>query len=169
MQPPLLPEEILHRVLRLARMDGLGVLWVATFFALTSAGIGDIPGAVVWLLVAGAGAVELHGVVLLREAEARGLNWLVASQLLFMLVVFAYCGMRLTHYDPTALRAALTDEMKASLVQANYNQEDFLLAVWRTTYGAMAGVTLLYKGSLAIYYSRRRTAILATTEIPESD
>ena len=154
-------------MLRLARVDGLGVLWVATFFALTSAAVGDIPGAVVWLLVAGAGAVELHGVVLLRQWEARGLNWLVGSQLLFMAVVFTYCGLRLTHYDPTALRAALTDDMKASLVQANYNQEDFLLAVWRMTYGVMAGVTLLYKGGLAFYYSRRRTAITTATEIPD--
>ena len=167
MQPPLLPEVTLHRLLRLARMDGLGVLWVATFFALTAAAVGDLMGAIAWLLVAGAGAIELHGAVLLREAEKRGLNWLVASQLLFLGVVLAYCAFRLTHYDPTALREALTDEMKATLVQSNYDQEDFLLTVWRSTYGLMAGATLIYKGGLAIYVLRRQTAVAAAVEMAE--
>ena len=169
MQPPILPEEVLHRVLRLARMDGLGVLWIATFFALTSAAGGDLTGAVAWLLLAGAGAIELHGAVLLREAEARGLNWLVSSQLLFIAVVFIYCGLRLTHYDPATLREALTDEMKASLAQANYKQEDFLLMVWRATYGLMAGATLVYKGGLAVYFLRRRAPVAAAMETDEED
>ncbi len=167
MQPPLLPEAALHRVLRLARMDGLGVLWLATFFALTAAAMGDLPGAVAWLLVAGAGAIELHGAVLLRGAEKRGLGWLIASQLLFMGAVFAYCAFRLTHYDPTALREALTQEMKATLTQANYDQEDFLLTVYRTTYGLMAGVALIYKGGLTVYFLRRQTAVAAAVEMAE--
>jgi hypothetical protein len=169
MQPPLLPSATLHRVLRIARMDGLGALWIATFFALTSAAIGDLTGAVAWLLLAGAGAIELHGAVLLREAEARGINWLVASQLLFIAVVFAYCAQRLTHYDPTALRQALNDEMKAKLAEANYDQEKFLLMVWRMTYGVMAAATLLYKGGLTVYFSRRRAAVVSAMEVVEAD
>jgi hypothetical protein len=167
MQPPLLPAEALQRALRLARMDGMGVLMLATFFALTSAALGDYPGAVVWLLVAGAGAIELHGAVLLHGAETRGLNWLVASQLMFLLVVLAYCGLRLSHYDPTAMREALTAEMKANLREANYAEEDFLRTVYLTTYSAMAGLTLLYKTGLALYFHRRRAVVaaaLATTE-----
>ena len=167
MQPPLLPEAALHRVLRLARIDGLGVLWLATFFALTAAAVGDLPGAVAWLLVAGAGAIELHGVVLLRGTEKRGLGWLIASQLLFMGAVFAYCVFRLTHYDPTTLREALTQEMKATLTQANYDQEDFLLTVYRTTYGLMAGVALIYKGGLTVYFLRRQTAVTTAVETAE--
>ena len=169
MQPPLLPEETLLRVLRLARGDGLAVLMLATFFALTAAAVGDITGAVAWLLLAGAGAGALHGVVLLRGEEARGLNWLVGSQLLFLLVVFAYCALRLTHYDPAPLRAALTNEMKATLSQANYNQEDFLLTVYRTTYGLMAGATLCYKGGLMLFFQRRRAAVTAAVETAEAD
>jgi hypothetical protein len=156
-------------VLRIARMDGLGVLWIATFFALTAAAIGDITGAVAWLLLAGAGAVELHGAVLLRQAEARGINWLVASQLLFIVVVFAYCAQRLTHYDPTSLREALNDEMKARLAAANYDEENFLLLVWRTTYGVMAGATLLCKGGLTVYFYRRRSAVASAMEVAETD
>lgn len=164
MQPPLLPAEALARVLRLARLDGMGVLMLATFFALTSAALGDFTGAVVWLLVAGAGAIELHGVVLLREAEKRGLNWLLASQFLLLLVVLGHCALRLAHYDPTAMREALTDEMKTTLAQAHYDQEDFLRTVYVTTYGALAGLTFLYKACLAFYYYRRRAAVAAALE-----
>ena len=165
MQPPLLPEETLQRVLRLARADGLGVLIVATFFALTSAAIGDFAGAVVWLLVAGAGAGELHGGVLLREAETRGLNWIVASQFLLLLVVAVHCALRLSHYDPAVMHEALTPEMKATLVQAELKEEDFLRLVYHTTYTAIAGVTLLYKGGLALYFHRRRQAVAAAMEL----
>lgn len=167
MQPPLLPEEVLARVLRLARMDGLGVLWLATFFALTAAAAGDIPGAVAWLLIAGAGAVALHGATLLRELEPRGLNWIVASQGLLLLVVLGYCAQRLAHYDPAALREALTDEMKATLAQANYDPEDFLHIVYVTTYCLMGGVALLYKATLAVYFHRRRQAVAAALAMGE--
>jgi hypothetical protein len=169
MQPPLLPEETLLRVLRLARGDGLVVLMLGTFFALTAAAVGDLTGAVAWLLLAGAGAIALHGAVLLRGAEARGLNWIVGSQLLFLLVVFAYCALRLTHYDPAPMREALTAEMKATLSQANYDQEDFLLTVYRTTYGLMAGITLFYKGGLMRYFLHRRAAVTAAVEAVEAD
>ena len=161
MQPPLLPDETLQRVLRLARADGLGVLIVATFFALTSAAIGDLTGAVVWLLVGGAGASELHGGVLLRGGEARGLSWIVASQFLLLFVVAVHCALRLSHYDATLMREALTPEMKATVAQAEIKEEDFLRLVYNTTYTAIAGVTLLYKGGLALYFHRRRQAVAA--------
>ena len=164
MQPPLLPIETLARVLRMSRLDGMGMLMIATFFALTSAAMGEIAGATVWLLVAGAGAIELHGVGLLRQAEKRGLNWLVTSQYLLLVVVLAHCALRLAHYDPTAMREALTEEMKATLAQANYDEEDFLRTVYIATYAAIAGATLIYKLSLARYYQRRRPAITAALD-----
>lgn len=164
MQPPLLPLESLIRVLRLARTDGLWALMVATFFALTSAAVGDLTGAAAWLLVAGAGAIELHGATLLREAELRGMNWLLASQFLLLFVVLAYCALRLAHYDPTAMRAAMTAETKASLVQAGYEPEEFLRTVYISTYSVMAGVAFIYKGCLARYFLRRREAVAAALE-----
>jgi len=169
MQPPLLAEEVLLRVLRLARIDGLGVLWVATFFALSSAGIRDYMGAVAWLLIAGAGAIALHGAVLLRGMESRGLSWIVAGQLLFIAVVLIYCALRVAHYDPATLREALTPEIKATLAQAKYNEEDFLLTVYRTSYALMAGATLVYKGGLAVYFHRRRTAVTSAMEVAQTD
>ena len=142
----------------------MGVLMGATFFALTSAAMGDFWGAVVWLLVAGAGAIELHGGTLLHDAEKRGLNWLLASQFLLLLVVLGYCTLRLTHPDLAAIREAMTDEMRASLREANYDEEDFLRIVYTTTYLMMGAATLLYKGALAFYFYRRRGAVAAALD-----
>ena len=164
MQPPLLPLETLARVLGTARRDGTGVLLIATFFALTAASMGNIPGATVWLLVAGTGAIELHGGALLRAGGKRGLNWLVASQYLFLLVVLAQCALRLTHYDPAPMRAAMTDEMKSTLAQANYDEEDFLRTMYMATYSGVAVAMLIYKLSLARYFRRRRAAVIAAVD-----
>src|SRR5580700_100147 len=66
MQPPKLVSEILRSVLRVARFDGVSVLVLAGFFALVSAASGDVSGAAFGLLIAAAGAIELHGMGLLR-------------------------------------------------------------------------------------------------------
>src|SRR5271165_2118927 len=96
-QPPKLVSEILRRVLRVARFDGMSVLVLAGFFALVSAASGDVSGAAFGLLIAAAGAVELHGMGLLRAADRRGMSWLVGSQLYLMSVVLGYVGYRLAN------------------------------------------------------------------------
>ncbi len=159
MQPPLLPEEILSRAQRLARWDGTGVLLLATFIALNEAAVRDVTGAGAWLIMAGSGAMALHGVQLLRGMEPRGLGWIVASQYLFLLAALGLCALRLTHVDLTDLREALTDEMKDRLAEANLAPEDFLRVVYATTYYVLGGVALLYKGGLAIYFHRRRHTV----------
>ena len=63
-QPPLLPSETLMRVLRLAKLDGMGVLLLGGLFALMAASGGEKPFAIIGLLAAGAGAIELHGAAL---------------------------------------------------------------------------------------------------------
>ena len=163
--PPLLPEFVLHRILRVAQFDGMGVLAVAGFFALASAAAGDFPGAMIGLLVAAAGAIELHGAALLREGETRGMNWLVTSQIFLLAVVLGYCAMRLANVDLTLLREAMTSEMQTMLKQAGYTEEQFLRLVYRLTYQVFAGATVLYQGGMAIYYWRRRDAVIrALTE-----
>ena len=72
-QPPLLPEVILMRVLRLARFDGMGALMLGGMFALVAASARDFPFAAIGLLAAGAGAIELHGAALLKEGQPRGM------------------------------------------------------------------------------------------------
>src|SRR5688500_10289645 len=90
-QPPLLPAETLARVVRLARFDGTGALLLGSFFAIATALVRDIPFTAIGLLAAGAGAVELHGIALLRERQARGMSWIIASQPLLLIVILGYC------------------------------------------------------------------------------
>lgn len=157
--PPLLPEETLHRVLRVARLDGISVLVIAGVFALISALASDAVGAVVGLLVAGAGAVELHGATLLEHSEPRGMKWLVSSQLFLLATVIGYCALRLLHPAIEPLRAAVTDDMKTQLEAAGWTQDEFLRVIYNTTYFAVAVVTTFYQGGMALYYFRRREAV----------
>ena len=157
--PPLLPEETLRRVLRVARLDGMSVLVIAGLFALISALAGDGLGAVVGLLVAGAGAVELHGAKYLEHGAARGMNWLVTSQLLLLATIIGYCGLRLLHPAVEPLRAAVTDDMKTQLEAAGWTQDAFIRFIYNTTYVAVAIVTFFYQGGMALYYLRRREPV----------
>lgn len=157
--PPLLPEEIYQRVLRLARFDGLSVLVIAGGFALLAASMGDYVGAAIGLLVAGAGAIELHGVTLLRHSEPRGMRWLIGSQFFLMFSVLSYCAVRLVHPELTPLRAAVTDEMRAQLEVIGWNVEQFTKLVYRLTYLAVALATIVYQGGMAFYYQRRSAAV----------
>lgn len=163
-QPPLLPEETLHRVLRVARLDGLSVAFIAGLFALFAALAGDWLGAVIGLLVAGAGAIELHGATLLVHGERRGMNWLVGSQLFLLTTVVAYCGLRLLHPGLGPLLAAVTDDMKLSLQSAGWTPERFVTFVYNTTYYAVAVVTVIYQGGMALYYFRRRAPVARALE-----
>lgn len=159
--PPLLPEEVLARVLRLARFDGLSVVVFAGSLALLAAVMGDRVGAVVGLLVAGAGAIELHGASLLSHGDKRGVDWLVRSQLLLLTAILAYCVLRLTHPDLSPLHRAVTDDMKEQLDLIGWSVDEFLRLVYKLTYGCVAFVTVLYQGGMALYYWNRRAAVAA--------
>ena len=157
--PPLLPEETLRRVLRLAQIDGICVLAVPGFFALASASLGDVTGVAVGLLIAAAGAIELHGTDLLRAGEPRGAGWLVTSQLYLMVVVVAFCAWQLGHMDLTIWRKAMTAEVRASIAQTGMTEEQFLTKTYRFGYGLIAVTTFFYQGGMALYYYRRRDAV----------
>lgn len=157
--PPFLPEETLVRVLRLSRLDGMSVLVIAGLFAVMSALAGDQLGAIVGLLVAGAGAVELHGATLLHHGEPRGLRWLVGSQLFLLATIVGYCALRLLHPAFEPLHAAMTPEMKTSLEAAGWTEDEFVGLVYQVTYAAVATVTCAYQGGMAIFYWRRRQAV----------
>jgi hypothetical protein len=167
MQPPILASEILRHVLRVARFDGLSVLFLAGFFALVSAASGDVSGAAFGLLIAAAGAVELHGMGLLRGADRRGMSWLVASQLYLLSVVLGYVGYRLANPDSDPLlkmaKSALTDEIR----QAGMDPVQFMAEFpreLRLLYMAVGGLTILYQGGMAVYYMRRRAAVEAAID-----
>jgi len=176
--PPLLSTEILKRVLRLAKLDGAGVLALAGAFAMGSAALGDYKGALIGVLIAGAGAIELHGVALLNGGESRGVNWLVGSQLYLLVTVLCYVGWRLANYDPVQMRQFAepllqNPETQAKLVEAGATPEDLLRMVrvlYNVGYAAVAVLTLIYQGGMMRYYRRRQAAItsaLAEIHPPE--
>jgi hypothetical protein len=162
--PPLLPEETLHRVLRVANFNGMSVLAVAGMLTLAVASTGNYVGAAIGLLVAAAGAFELHGAGLLRTGEPKGIQWLIASQPYLFVVVLAYCVLRLASYDPALLRAAVTDEMRVVLEERGYDEEQFLRMMYVTTYALLGIATLIYQGAMTAYYFRRRHAVVAALD-----
>lgn len=157
--PPLLPEETFARVLRMANFDGTSVLLLGGFFALLTALNGDRPFAVVGLLAAGAGALELHGVGLLRAGDRRGMVWVIASQPLLLLVILGYCVLRATHFEvpdvPESMRAAT--EIAAE--HWGLSVEDYFRRINRLTVVILAVVAVGYQGGMTLYYLRRRAAV----------
>jgi len=158
--PPLLPFETLVRVLRHARRNGTWLLVIGSVFGLLGAAAGEVPGALAWLLVAGTGALTLHGATLLAGGEPRGLRWLVGGQLFCMAFLLALCAWQFTHVDLTPLRAAVTADLRASLAQTGLTEDEFLLLSYRLTYAVVALIALLYPGGMALYYHRRRDAVV---------
>jgi hypothetical protein len=122
-KPPLLPTEIVARLLRVAHFDGGSVLVLCGVLAIASAWYGDFTGAIIGVLIAGAGAFELHGAGLIKAGEPRGLKWLIASQLYLLGTILSYVGWRLVSYDPAAVRQLLepmlhTSDLQAQLAEA---------------------------------------------------
>jgi hypothetical protein len=158
-QPPLLPAETLVRVLRLARFDGLGALVLGTLFALMAAGAHDVSFAIIGLLAAGAGALELHGASLLREGEKRGMQWLIASQPFLLLVIWCYCGLRLAHFEMPPLPEGLSELATLSAAQWNMSVEQYFRLLNTLTVAVLAVVALVYQGGLTVYYWRRQRTV----------
>jgi hypothetical protein len=167
MKPPLLPSEILRRVVRVARFDGMSILGVAGLFALISAASRDVSGAVIGLLVAAAGAIELHGAALLRAGRGNGMRWLVSSQLYLMTTMLGYVAVRISNPDISSIRPVVTAELAGQIQQAGMGVDQFLLEFLRLVYLSVAAATLLYQGGMTIYYLRRRTAVEAAVQESE--
>ena len=162
MQPPLLPATVLARLLRLARLDGAVVLAIAGTFAIASALGGNRLEVLVGVLIAGAGALELHGAGLLRAGQVRGISWLVASQLYLLVAVLAYVGLRLLSFDPTLINLIMTESLRQRYLDAGltHAQIDQVVQLsYYLTYAIVGVLTFVYQGGMAIYYYRRRDAV----------
>lgn len=166
-QPPLLPHETLVRVLRIARFDGIGALLLGGMFALSAAMAGEPPLAVIGLLGAGAGAIELHGTELLKQGDGRGMSWLIASQPFLLVVVFSYCSMRLWVLPLPPVPESLEGLFAASATQWKMTVDEYQHVLNRITVLAIAVVALGFQGWMTYYYVRRRQAVMtAVTEPP---
>ena len=160
--PPPLPSEVLARTIRLSNADGRLVLWLSGLFALFAAAGHDAIGAAAGCAAAGAGAIELHGCGLLRREELRGVDWLIRGQLLLLAAILIYTALRLTHFDVESLRERITPEIDDKISQVGMTRDQFLDAcrtLYQIFYALVGFIALLYQGTMARYYARRRLTI----------
>jgi hypothetical protein len=158
-QPPLLPEAVFARVVRLATTDGLGIVIFAGMYAFLKASDGQPVAAILGLLATGAGAMELHGTGLLRHGEPRGITWLIACQPFLWCVIMAYCGFRLLHFQMPPVPDQFKSFIALSAEQWNMTIEEYARFVDRLTIGALALIASLYQGWMTWYFFTRRHAV----------
>ncbi len=168
MKVPVPPSEMLRRVLRVARLDGMSVLGIAGLFALISAASRDISGAVIGLLVAAAGAAEYHGATLLRALNPRGMRWLISSQLYLLSVLLIYCAFRLLKPDIASWRPFVTEEVAEQIRLSDMSVDEVIVEIQRILYVSFAAATLLYQGGMTVYYLRRRAVVAAALQVDEA-
>jgi hypothetical protein len=157
--PPLLPSVTLARVLRIARFDGTGALILGGLFAISAGAARHFPFAAIGLLGAGAGAVELHGVALLRQGERRGVNWLVASQPFLLVVMLSYCALRLWLIAPEPLPESVLGLVAASAAQWKMSVDEYVLLLNRITMITLAVAAVAFQGGMMWYYLQRRRPV----------
>lgn len=165
--PPLLPSEILARVLRVAKFDGTTVFLLSGFFAVMTATSGETRFAVIGLLAAGAGAIELHGAGLLGHGDRRGVNWLIASQPVLLSIIYIYCALRLSHVELPPIPESRQVEFDQAASQLGISTDELLRKVYRFTIQTVAVLATLFQGWMFIYYLRRRQKLIqAADEMP---
>jgi hypothetical protein len=119
--------------------------------------MGERGGALIGLVVAGAGAVELHGAGLLGRGNPRGLRWLVGSQLYLLAAILGYVALRLVSYDPALINLVLTDSLRQRYLDAGLQPEEMDLVVkwsYYLTYVIVGMLTVVYQGLMLRFYLR---------------
>lgn len=171
-QPPLTPEETLRRVLRTARLDGISLLVGSGLLAGASLLFGDLTGAGIGLLICTAGAVELRGRALLQAGQARGVGWLIASQVSLLSVVLVYVLWQLNSYNPELARELIQPVLRSALIEpllaaAGLTEADMLRevrSIYLTAYMIAGVLSFGFQGGLALYYRNRRAAVTAALD-----
>jgi hypothetical protein len=160
LKPPPLPSETLSRILNVATFDGRLLMMVGGVLAILHAAHHQSHGAIVGCLIAGAGALELHGAGMLRVGVSRGMDWLVRSQLLLLVTLLLYAATQLLRPPEEILEEIrLTPDILALLDQWNITQVRFAQIFQIFVYTAVGVVTIVYQGLMALYYHRRRSAV----------
>ena len=155
--PPLLPAEILRRLIRLARFHGLSIVIFTGAFTLGTAASGDIKSALVCLAITAAGFFELRGAKLLAAGQPRGVDWLVRSHLYLLTVILVYVAWQLLTYSPAEARHLLAPAMQTAGMQDQLDvigasPEDvthMVSVIYYAGYGIFAAVSILYSGAFA--------------------
>jgi hypothetical protein len=160
-KPPPTPEDQLQRILRIAKVNGMSVVIIASLGTVLS--IGDWLGMAVGAAIIVGGRFELGGRKRLLANDVTGVNLLVRSQWIVLGAIEFYCVFKLlfdhNHGVSPELRSAMVDlgidmaELEPSLRLAFYG-----------TYIAVALLTLVYQGGMARYYGSKREVVRAALE-----
>jgi hypothetical protein len=162
-------EKTYRRVMAVAAFDGWSIIGVAAFGSLLTLVLGDLGGLAVGALVAGAGAMELHGRKRLKRRDASGMRWLVRAQLFLLTVILVYCVSRLGSYDAETAMGNLTPDMAATLKESGLEPADvgpMVHTMFLVMYGSVAFVSVLYQGGMALYYRSRIARVTAAIAAP---
>jgi hypothetical protein len=170
MKPEPSPADTLRKVIRIARVNGMVVVFpVAALCALVEAVMGDWFGAAVGFLVAAAGWSEWHGAKLLQRGEARGLGWLVRSQLYLLGLIWLYALTQVARFNPDEVHSNMQElsrvagiDLQGMFETLGYDAHD-VVQLGRTfcyvLYGSFSLVAVFYQGGLALFYWRRTAAV----------
>lgn len=162
-------EKTVRRLIAFSRVNGWSVVIIAALGALAALALSDWSSVGVGVLLAGAGAMEVHGNRRLQCRDESGMRWLVRSQLAVLAIILVYCLARLGSFDRETATGNLTPDMAAVLNEAGISQQDILplvQMVFYVTYGTVAIVTVVYQGGLALYYRRRRALVAEVLAAP---
>ncbi len=170
--PTLSPAEIsLQRVLTVSRLNGWSVIVLSALGSLLVLAIGDLLSTLIGLLVLAAGLLEVHGHRQLQQRDPAGLTLLVRSQLFLLAVMLVYCAGRLGSFDADTALASLTPDMEVILAEAGLDKSS-LLPLVRTAffalYSAVAAITLIYQGGLALFYRSKIKPVTEALTAPPS-
>lgn len=178
--PPLLPEQRLERVVRIARADSVGVMIFAGLSLLFALPQEEWHFAGFAALALGCGYMEWHGHARLREGDSGGLQWLLGAQACLYTVIVAYVVWRWRHFSPDAYWAQipapaqtqLLERMRTSGLDPAADREPLLRMMNAVVCTALFGISTLFQCGLALWYRAQSSAIftvLGNPSTPERD
>lgn len=167
-------ERAVRRVLAISRMNGGGVLVLASLCAVVSLLSRDGAGFVVSALAVLSGGMEVRGGRALRDGDPRAGTLLPGSQLLLLAAILAYSLFRLATFDSAHALEALAPSIRRILqgyadatgVLDEAALRDAVAGVYRLVLASVILASLLYQGGLSFWYRRAARRALASPPAP---
>lgn len=174
--PPLLPEQKLERVVRIARADSMGVMICSGLSLVLALPQQEWHFAGFAALAFGCGYMEWHGHDRLRHGGSGGLQWLLGAQACLYTVIVAYALWRWRTFDAAALWSRLPPEaqelVNLRMKEAGWDPEadrELLLRLHTAlTSIVLVVVSTLYQCGLALWYRAQQAAIFAALGNPST-
>ena len=151
-------------LLKTSKING----WSITIFALLILLINLLSGSILGIIISGlvivSGAAELMGRKKLMSGDPLSTVIMPVSQFGLMVLIWVYCIIQLTTFDPVTAMAFLDSASMEQIKAMGRTEEqihELVASIIRATYIAVFIVTGLYQGGLGVYYYRGTRYILA--------